>query len=265
MLKNYPGEQWETVVFDFEFCNNYTLEVSNFGRLKTHNKINKGELLKGSMIKGYKIIRLKFYSSRDSSTERRFKTMQEQIFKLMKDTTASKKLIKANKLSPEKIKELKLKLQESTLLLNTLKKNLKRDYAKDLETRVIHYHSLVHRLVANYFCKQPSDKHTIVAHLDYDKLNNRSSNLVWMTPQENVAHQQKSPHVIASRASREKGLAYNPNSKVNKLTITKVMLLKKMLNQGKPMKTLVKQFKITDTQILRIKRGENWGYVEAAK
>jgi uncharacterized protein YerC len=42
------------------------------------------------------------------------------------------------------------------------------------------------------------------------------------------------------------------------------MLLKKMLNQGKPMRTLVKQFKVTDTQILRIKRGENWGDIEAA-
>jgi hypothetical protein len=42
------------------------------------------------------------------------------------------------------------------------------------------------------------------------------------------------------------------------------MLLKKLLNQGKPMRTLVKQFKITDTQILRIKRGENWKEIKAA-
>jgi hypothetical protein len=43
------------------------------------------------------------------------------------------------------------------------------------------------------------------------------------------------------------------------------MLLKKLLNQGRPMRMLVKQFKITDTQILRIKRGENWADVQAAK
>jgi hypothetical protein len=42
------------------------------------------------------------------------------------------------------------------------------------------------------------------------------------------------------------------------------MLLKKLLNEGKPMKQLIKQFKITDTQILRIKRGENWSSVAAA-
>ena len=31
------------------------------------------------------------------------------------------------------------------------------------------------------------------------------------------------------------------------------------------MKQLVKIFKVTDTQIIRIKRGENWGNIEAAK
>ena len=43
------------------------------------------------------------------------------------------------------------------------------------------------------------------------------------------------------------------------------MLLKKLINEGKPMKQLVRQFKVSDTQILRIHRGENWGDIEAAK
>ena len=265
MIKNLPGEQWKIVVFDFEFSNNYQLEVSNFGRLRTHNKINKGALLKGSMIKGYKIVRLKFYSVREPANDQRFKKLQEQVFKLMKDTTENKKQLRAKKINPETIPALQTRLENSTLLLNSLKKNLHKDLTKDLNKRVIHYHSLVHRLVAEYFCKKTSDTQTIVAHLDFDKLNNRSNNLEWMTPKDNLAHQQKSPNVILSRANRVKGQSYNPNSKVNKLTITKVMLLKKLLIQGKPIKTLVKQFKITDTQILRIKRGENWGFVEAAK
>jgi hypothetical protein len=42
------------------------------------------------------------------------------------------------------------------------------------------------------------------------------------------------------------------------------MYLKKLLQENKPIKNLVKQFKVTETQILRIKRGENWGSVEAA-
>ena len=35
----------------------------------------------------------------------------------------------------------------------------------------------------------------MVAHLDYDKLNNRTTNLKWMTPDENYKHQQNSPYV----------------------------------------------------------------------
>lgn len=38
------------------------------------------------------------------------------------------------------------------------------------------------------------------------------------------------------------------------------MLMKKLINQGKPMKQLVRQFKVTDTQIFRIKRGGFFQY-----
>jgi len=265
MVKDLLGEQWKTVQFHFEFVNNYTLEVSNYGRLKTHNKINKGRLLQGSMIKGYKIIRLKFYKAREDNTDQRFERMHQQIIKLTNEIVARKKLLATGRLTGDELVTDKQKLTGSIELLASLKHNLKKDMEKDLKQRVIHYHALLHRLVAEYFVTKPSEAHTLVAHLDFNKLNNQSINLAWMTPEQNIAHQQKSPHVITSRANRKQGQAYNPNSKVNKLTITKVMLLKKMLNQGKPIKTLVKQFKITDTQILRIKRGENWGYVEAAK
>jgi hypothetical protein len=264
MVDNLPGEQWKTVHFNFEFSNNYKLEVSNYGRLKAFNKINKGKLLEGSMIKGYKIIRLKFFVSRDELVNIRFKNMQTQIYKLMKDITSTKKLL-ADKESAVGDREAILKkLDESMLLLDRLRKNYRKDSDKDLQNRVIHYHSLTHRLVAEYFCNKPSEKHTVVAHLDFNKQNNRSNNLKWMTTEENVAHQQKSPHVIRSKAERNEEHKYSPNSRVSKLSVTKVMLLKKLLLQGKPMKTLVKQFKITETQILRIKRGENWKEIQPA-
>jgi hypothetical protein len=146
--------------------------------------------------------------------------------------------------------------------LSSLKKSLSKKFADDTKKRTINYHSLIHRLVADYFLKRPSDEHTIVAHLDHDKLNNKSSNLKWMTPTENYEHQKKSPHVIAEKNERRH--RRKENSRATKLTVTKVMLLKKLLNQGKPLRTLVKQFKVTDTQILRIKRGENWADIEAA-
>lgn len=252
MVKNLPGEQWKNVQFDFEFINDYRLEVSNFGRLRSFNKISDGDLVQGSMINGYRIIRLKFFTARDEKIQVRLNNLQKQVIKL----TAKLKAQIQNK-------ERKKDIEETSLLLNTLKKNLKKKFKDDTGSRTINYHSLIHRLVADYFLNKPRSAQTIVAHLDFDKLNNRSNNLKWMTPEENYAHQQNSPYVIKEKQERKLGT--RTNTKVAKLTVTKVMLLKKMLNQNKPMKQLVKQFKITDTQILRIKRGENWKYIPAAE
>ncbi len=154
-------------------------------------------------------------------------------------------------------------INDTTLLLDTLKKRLSKKFQDDLKGRTINYHSLFHRLVADYFLKAPTSKQTIVAHLDHDKLNNRAYNLKWMTPEENYEHQTKSPYVIKEKEERRH--RRKEDSRATKLSVTKVMLLKKMLGQEKPMKQLVKQFKVTDTQILRIKRGENWADIQAAK
>lgn len=250
MNKDFPGEQWKTVTFDFEFSNDYRIDVSNFGRLRTFNKQSNGNIVTGSMVNGYKIIRLKFFKSRDAKTLDSINYLQNQALQL----TRKIKLLKQNYENPTKI-------AEATELLKTVKNKTSKKIKADVKERTIHYHSLVHRLVATYFCSQPSKEHTIVAHLDYDKLNNRHTNLQWMTPEENFEHQRKSPNVLSAK----RGGSSNPASRVNKLTVTRVMLLKKLLNQGKPIRTLIKQFKITDTQILRIKRGENWGDIEAAK
>ena len=251
MTKDYPGEQWKTVKFDFEFTNDCRIEVSDFGRLRTFNKVSNGNIVNGSMINGYRIIRLKLYKPRDEKIQKKFDYLQQQVFKLAR-------ILKSLKDKNES----KEKIDETTELLNSLKKNLSKKFKADLKKRTINYHSLVHRLVAHYFLKKPTGTQTIVAHLDHDKLNNRAHNLKWMTPEENYEHQKNSPHVIKEK--QERLHRRKENSRATKLTVTKVMLLKKMLNQGKPMKQLVKQFKITDTQIFRIKRGENWADIQAA-
>ncbi len=141
-------------------------------------------------------------------------------------------------------------------------RSLSKKFRDDLKARTINYHSLIHRLVADYYLRKPGANQTIVAHLDHNKLNNRDFNLKWMSPEENYEHQKSSPHVIQEKKDRR--FRRKENSKATKLTVTKVMLLKKLLNEGKPMKQLVRQFKVTDTQILRIKRGENWSDIKAA-
>lgn len=252
MAKDYPGEQWTSVKFDFEFTNDFSIEVSNFGRLRTFNKISNGNIVNGSMINGYRIIRLKFFRPREEKIQNRLNFLQQQVFKFARKL----KSLKENN-------ENKKEVEAATELLDYMKKKLSKKFRDDLAKRAIHYHSLVHRLVANYYLKKPTAKQTIVAHLDYDKLNNRTYNLKWMTPEENYEHQQNSPHVIKEK--QERRYRRKEHYATTKLTVTKVMLLKKLLNQGKPMKQLVKQFRVTDTQILRIKRGENWGDIEAAK
>ncbi len=251
MTKDYPGEQWETAEFDFDFTNDCRIEVSNWGRLRTFNKVSNGNIINGSMINGYRIIRLKLYKPRDKKTQEKFDYLQQQVLKVAKTI----KLIKEGN-------ENNGTINETTELLNGLKKNLSKKFQADLRKRTINYQSLIHRLVATYFLTKPTDKQTIVAHLDYNKVNNKASNLKWMTPEENYKHQQNSPYVIKEKQERQH--RRKEDSRATKLTVTKVMLLKKMLNQGKPIKQLVKQFKVTDTQIFRIKRGENWADIAAA-
>jgi hypothetical protein len=252
MAKDFIGEQWKKLKFNFEYTNEGHLEVSNFGRVRTFNKTSNGNLLAGSMINGYKIIRLKLYKPREEAVAQKLAAMQKTNARLLK------------KLSLQKInKAPKADIKETTELLMTARAKATKAFAADTKARTINYHSLIHRLVADYFLKKPTAKQTIVAHLDFNKLNNKASNLKWMTPEENQEHQTRSPYVIAEKKERYK--RPRENSRATKLTTTKVMLLKKLLAQEKPMKTLVKIFKVTETQILRIKRGENWGHVVAPK
>ncbi|HKR04252.1 MAG TPA: NUMOD4 domain-containing protein [Bacteroidia bacterium] len=115
---------------------------------------------------------------------------------------------------------------------------------------------MIHRLVAGAFIKRKSAKHDFVIHLNFKKTDNRTANLRWTTKEEMQKHQQKSPNVIASRIARK--------SKGHKLTIAKVKDIKRKIKNGKtPMKALAKQHKISEMQLYRIRRGENWGEVKA--
>ena len=142
MTKNYPGEQWKAVTFDFAFTNIFRLEISNFGRLRTFNKISNGNIVNGSMINGYRIIRLKLYRPRDEKVQAKLDYLQQQVFKL------------ARKLKSQKEDgESKKQINETNVLLDTFKKNLSKKFQDDLKERTINYHSLIHRLVADYFLK----------------------------------------------------------------------------------------------------------------
>ncbi len=150
MTKNYPGEQWKTLQFNFEFTNDCRLDVSNFGRIRTFNVVSDGNILKGSMINGYRIIRLKLYKPRDEKKDAYFKSLQNQSISLARQ-------IKVLNQNPKTVH----KVDEASKLLAGFRKDLSKKFAQDLKSRTINYHSLVHRLVAEYFCIKPSEAHTM--------------------------------------------------------------------------------------------------------
>jgi hypothetical protein len=113
----------------------------------------------------------------------------------------------------------------------------------------------IHRLVAEYFCKQKSKQRIFVLHKDHKKDNNKASNLIWATQEEQINHARKDPNVL-KHISPLKG---------PKLTADLVRLIKTDLFKSKEiptLKKLAKKYRVSDMQIHRIKVGENWEHVK---
>ena len=120
----------------------------------------------------------------------------------------------------------------------------------------------IYKLVAEFFIPKTSDAQQYVLHLDYVRDNDSVQNLKWATYEEKQIHIKKSPRVINSKINL---IEHNIKADGRKLTTTKVIHLKKLLskpNQKTRIKMLAKQFGISEMQIYRIKRGENWSHVK---
>lgn len=113
----------------------------------------------------------------------------------------------------------------------------------------------LHKLVAIHFIENNDKKKNKVIHLDFDKANNRKENLKWVNKKELDAHLTKNPN---------KKIIYGRRHYA-KLTETQVIRLKKRIfdpNRKTRLKILAKEFGISEMQLYRIKRGENWGTVK---
>jgi hypothetical protein len=242
-------EIWEPIIFDFEFTNNCRFEVSNWGRVRSFNKVSDGRILKGSLTEGYKIIRLKFFKPREEKEQIKFDELRKEISDLYK-----KRREKINK------NDFLDNIERVTKLIEKKKGELSKKLERNLKKRTINHHFLIHRLVATYFLPEPKPEETVVGHLDFDKLNNRVTNLKWMTPKENRKHQDKSPHVIAEKKWRK--YTQKPRQNGLKLTSTQVIHIKLQLKRNRPTKQIAKQFDISEMQVWRIKTGENWGHIK---
>ena len=127
------------------------------------------------------------------------------------------------------------------------------------DTRAKSSQIYIHRLVGEYHLgPKPSEDHTYILHLDYNKLNNHVSNLRWATKREMEIHQQSSPLVIAARKRRIEQHIQG----YRKLNEAQVIRLKKKLldpNRKTRLKILAKQFGVSEMQLHRIKTGQKLG------
>jgi hypothetical protein len=135
-------------------------------------------------------------------------------------------------------------------------------YSKTVNGKRISKALFIYKLVAEFFIPKTSEDQLYVLHLDYVRDNDKVENLKWATYEEKLDHHKKSPHVIKSL---QKLTEHNLKADGRKLTTTRVMYLKKLLNDPNNktrMKMLAKQFGISEMQVSRIKRGENWGHIK---
>lgn len=263
-LNKFYNEVWKEINFEGDYTNYRKLLVSDFGRVKSFvtPKQETGHLLKGSLQEGYPIIRFKMYKKRSAEALHKLDETKSHLNEALAKVAEAKKNLKQTVLYKGKNNQVNRHLQQLMAELAAARKKYKETYKAAEQKRVENIGVLVHRMVAANFCIKPSDEHVFVIHKDYNRLNNRLTNLQWATQEMSTAHQQKSPFVIEEKKLR----GGNPNGVVrnHKLNVTRVMLIKKKLLEGKPMRHLAKQFKVTETQIARIKKGENWKFVPAA-
>lgn len=130
-----------------------------------------------------------------------------------------------------------------------------------IDGKVYNKHLFFSKLIAEFFIPKSSTEQTFVLHLDRKRDNDDYRNLKWATKEEMIEHSRQSPFVIQARKNL---IAHNIKSDGKKLTVTKVMLIKKILakpEQKTRLKMIAKQFGVSEMQIRRIKTGENWGHI----
>ncbi|MFT3740068.1 MAG: HNH endonuclease [Breznakibacter sp.] len=113
---------------------------------------------------------------------------------------------------------------------------------------------LVHKLTAEYFIPRDSEDQSVVIHLDWNKQNNHINNLQWVTREESY----KRMHQLLQETRKKAGKVVTSS----KLKPEDVRVLKGMLEKGVKQSVIAKLFRISEMQVTRIKRNENWSEVE---
>lgn len=112
----------------------------------------------------------------------------------------------------------------------------------------------VHKLTAEMFVPKTSENQDVVIHLDWKKTNNHYANLEWITKE--LSYKRMFKKIHKNNTKDGKILTFS------KLTTSDVVQIKKMLQKGITQTVIAKLFCVSNMQITRIKKGDNWGEVK---
>ena len=110
-----------------------------------------------------------------------------------------------------------------------------------------------HRVIAEAFIPNPDNKPE-VNHLDADKINNRPSNLQWVTHQENEDHAKANGLKASGRRCSLKAAS-------RKLDENQILEVRTLIASGERQKAVASMFGITQPHISKIVNGLRWGWL----
>jgi hypothetical protein len=116
-------------------------------------------------------------------------------------------------------------------------------------------HFCVHKLTAEIFVPKDNDNQTVVTHLDWNLHNNFYKNLKWITLEE--SYKRSSEYNKERLKNSGKKIVTN-----SKLATGDVKMIKSMLQRGIRQNIIAKLFCVSEMQITRIKRNENWADIQ---
>ncbi len=116
---------------------------------------------------------------------------------------------------------------------------------------------LVHKLTAEAFIEKTAPFQEVVIHLDWNKQNNHISNLQWVTRDQSY----KRMHKALQEARKKAGKVVTSS----KLSAKDVSIIKGMLENGVRQNVISRMFCVSEMQVSRIARKENWAEVEPTK
>lgn len=254
------SEEWKVYQFGESFDETYHLYFSKYGEVKSFTKNNpEGKILKGSLREGYPIISFTQFKPITESVKANFDEQAEHISELRTEARELKKIIKKKSTAGKDLQNAVARIEELAKEIKSRVSRLSRQRQKDLKSRALYYHLLVHKAVAELFIPNddPENKKFVI-HKNFDKKDNRVENLSWATKDEVVKRSFESPKFISYKISKPKK---DPTS-VSKLSYNEVVLIKRKLKKGEPAARLARRFGVSDMQIHRIKTGENWSDVQ---